>query len=132
MTIKIEKNVPLPSGRGGKVCRYPLGEMEIGDSFLVELEGRTIAALASRITASITAYCKAVPGKKFTTRRVNNGTAIRVWRMPPKATILDTVAPRTAAAPSVVHVLADEPMGDTQRKNRVEGSGARVVHGKRY
>jgi hypothetical protein len=70
--FKIEKGVPLiprPGGRTGS--KYPLDEMEVGDSFLVE--GGTV----KNLSCTIRAHAKKVGGK-FATRTVEGG--VRVWR----------------------------------------------------
>jgi len=37
MTFKIEKDIPPPpAGRGRKEGKYPLADMEVGDSFYIE------------------------------------------------------------------------------------------------
>jgi hypothetical protein len=39
----IEKNVPVTNGRvGPKLSRFPLGDMEVGDSFLIPFVKRVI------------------------------------------------------------------------------------------
>lgn len=72
MEIKIEKNVPCPKN----FTKYPFDEMDVGDSFFVEAQGKTInAALISwkRRKKNIGS------GKKFIRRTVNGGQ--RVWRI---------------------------------------------------
>ena len=71
--IKIDKNVPLPNGLG-KYCKWPFGEMKIGDSFEVDADqGYTIRTSASY-------YAKRHEGFRFSIRR--HGKAYRCWRVP--------------------------------------------------
>lgn len=65
---RIEKDVPLPP----KWVKYPLDQMEAGDSFLAAEEDR------ARISAAINRYSKR-SGKRFTCRKVDGG--LRVWRI---------------------------------------------------
>lgn len=74
--IKIEKNVPLPlgAGAGGSNKKYPIEEMQVGDSFFAP--GVTTANISG-------AFMKAKSqGKKFCTRTVTEGgiAGCRVWR----------------------------------------------------
>ena len=71
---KIEKGVELPPRQWSK---YPLNEMEVGDSVLITFslnDGvgiyQSVKATASRLR----------PHKKFTLRRVK-GQGVRIWRM---------------------------------------------------
>ena len=69
--IKIDKGLPVPSGSRGANSKYPFADLEIGDSFFVNVKQQL--------------FCSAVAGyakrhnKKFTTRSENGGT--RVWRI---------------------------------------------------
>lgn len=68
MKYTIEKNIPIP----GRALTLPLGEMELGDSFIdTETSVSTLRTVLSR--------CKKLhPDKDFTSVVVDNG--IRVWR----------------------------------------------------
>jgi len=67
--FKIEKNIPFP--RSGSM--YPIAEMEVGDSFLVEdIDKR------SSVVTTICRFRKEQPDRKFTTRKVEDG--YRCWR----------------------------------------------------
>lgn len=73
MTIKIDKNVPLPPHiREGRAPEYPWRTMEIGDSFFVAEPKTPNAATASRQT-----------GRTFTRRAVveDGVKGFRVWRI---------------------------------------------------
>lgn len=70
-SYKIEKNVPLPEARRGKAGTYPFGDMEVGDSVLIEDRSQ------SSISGALTHY-KYRWGKDFATRREGDG--VRVWR----------------------------------------------------
>jgi hypothetical protein len=62
--IKIEKNVPMPSR-----AKYPLGQMEIGDSFFVP------GGTQTKITGAFNPHHP----KKFSCRTQDGG--VRVWRV---------------------------------------------------
>ena len=69
MTFTIDKNIPFPRMRG----KYPLHNMEIGDSFLVN-DGRSMKSVSGAIfvaarRAGISIACRTVP------------EGIRVWRI---------------------------------------------------
>lgn len=71
--IEIDKNMPLPPTRGsagGK--KYPITELEIGDSFLVT------DATQRKVWGSVGSVAKRT-GAKFTVRNVEGG--VRVWRI---------------------------------------------------
>ena len=68
--IKIEKGVPIPTRSHG--YKYPLPEMEVGDSFVANYERERT------IRASIYAFGKKL-NRKFIVRR--EGNTIRVWRV---------------------------------------------------
>ena len=72
--FKIDKGVPMPKLRGGPGRNpiYPLGDMEVGDSFLVPGEKR------SSLRSAIQMYGKRY-GKRFSLRTVDGGQ--RVWRL---------------------------------------------------
>lgn len=67
--FKIDKNIPLPKSRNN----YPLGDMEIGDSFFIP--GATPARMGS-------AFANYKP-KKFSGRTVTEDgvKGCRVWRV---------------------------------------------------
>jgi hypothetical protein len=69
--IKIDKDVPMPNG--GKRAKYPLGEMEIGDSIFVpgvSNQGISGSFFVQR-------------PKRFSVRTVTEGgvNGVRVWRV---------------------------------------------------
>jgi len=70
-TIKIEKNIPIPAARAGRASKYPLADMEVGDSFSFP---------ASRLTsvASMVHQCSKKTNAKFTMR---GGEINRCWRV---------------------------------------------------
>lgn len=82
--FKVEKKVPVPEEGPSRMKRYPLGSMEVGDSFFVPED--EVNNLGS-VVQSAHKY-----GKRhkvfFTTRRVTESglVGVRVWRVePPKA-----------------------------------------------
>ena len=72
--LTIEKNVPLPANpiNPGSEKKYPLRELEVGDSFTAPFAQR--AALASAMHKAGKRY-----GRRFISRR--EGDAVRVWRV---------------------------------------------------
>lgn len=68
MEYKIEKNVPI-LGLSPERKKYPLLQMEVGDSFVLPIEDR------QKVYSNASYY-----GLKITTRRVSD-TQIRVWRV---------------------------------------------------
>jgi len=61
----IEKGVPIPG-------RFPFGQMEVGDSFVITTKRSTAAVAARRYGDK--------HKMKFVTRKMDNG-AIRIWRV---------------------------------------------------
>ena len=74
--MELERGVPFPS-QSLRVSKYkfPLGEMEVGDSFHVEVKSVTFLNSARSL---ISRYGKAF-SRKFATRVVDDG--FRVWRI---------------------------------------------------
>ena len=74
---KIEKNIPIPLTHKG--CRFPLTEMEIGDSFLISLSKKAV------IRNAITRLQYKSKEYRFVTRTVSGrgrlGKQLRVWRV---------------------------------------------------
>jgi hypothetical protein len=75
--IQIEKNIPMPNlGKNRRAVKYPFMQMEVGDSFFVELEHNH----KNHNTLSTAAYQAAKRlGVVFTKQKVENG--YRVWRV---------------------------------------------------
>ncbi len=75
--IKIEKGIPMPASRRDGHSKYPLKDMEVGDSFFVanSPDGRSPA---KTIRWTVGAFRKKNTGTKFSVRVVEGG--IRVWR----------------------------------------------------
>lgn len=69
--IKIEKGIPVPKDLR-TVKKYPVAELEVGDSFFVP--NMTSASLGGT-----TSYYARKHNRKFTIR--NEGTGCRVWRV---------------------------------------------------
>lgn len=68
----IEKNVPLPR-KCQRAIKYPLADMEVGDSFVVPLSER------QRVTNTAHMFAKR-NGGKFASRKIDAETA-RIWRV---------------------------------------------------
>lgn len=65
---QIDSAVPMPDGKE----KLPLGQLEIGESFVIPIERRNSVASVATIYGKKT-------GKKFTTRKQDEKT-VRVWR----------------------------------------------------
>jgi len=76
MTFEIEKNVPMPeaSPNKGRPRVYPFPEMEVGDSFVVEIEDSKLLRSAAG------AYSRKYGGT-FTVRIDRKTQEVRCWRM---------------------------------------------------
>jgi hypothetical protein len=68
--ISIEKNIPLPVAKKGRTAKYPWGQLEIGDSFLVNASTRSMSVQASAAGKRFE--------RSFSCRTVDGG--VRVWR----------------------------------------------------
>jgi hypothetical protein len=70
MAFKIDKDVPLPAGRFSDNLMGIMRLLQVGDSFVVPKERiNAIHPNAARM------------GMKFTTRRLDDGSGYRVWRI---------------------------------------------------
>ena len=73
----IEKNVPIPSPRGGDRA-YPFDLMQVGDSFKIEKKDQ------GRVSASAWAHAKRASERgekmRFIVRKVDADTC-RIWRV---------------------------------------------------
>jgi hypothetical protein len=70
---EIEKGIPIPTF--GNNAKYPLGAMEIGDSFACPDSEK------HRVRCAITQYLRTHGGLKFSTRLDKAAKTIRVWRV---------------------------------------------------
>lgn len=83
--FKVENDIPIPTTIAlGARSRYPLGSMEVGDSFLIpaDHDGFRVNAKGYRqhnVQASMSAIQKA-KGIIFKSRKQEDGS-IRVWRV---------------------------------------------------
>jgi hypothetical protein len=76
--IKIESNVPLPSGR----ISWQFNEMEIGESFFIECDPKDLKRLRANAWAAWRYHTESDPlnaSKRFISRVVEGG--FRVWRV---------------------------------------------------
>lgn len=72
MTIIIEDNIPLPRRTVGRKTKYPLDQLEVGQSFVVPAKSpRRMASYAYTRGKKI--------GRRFAVRNVGSG--VRVWRV---------------------------------------------------
>lgn len=72
----IEKDVPLPRQKRQR-ARYPLGEMEVGDSFFVPCSKAEADTVLKRVRAALW-YHKKNGDKNFIVHAVKGG--VRCWR----------------------------------------------------
>ena len=72
----IEKNVPLPPARA--CTKYPFGDMEVGDSFLVACTDDQRRAVLTRVGVAANSHRRR-HGRRYSSRTVSGG--IRVWRI---------------------------------------------------
>ena len=78
MEFKIEKNVNIPNSNGGRQCKYPFKEMEVGDSFSC---GEYLRDNMSKINNAGRNWSnKTNAGHKFQCRKLDDGT-FRIWRV---------------------------------------------------
>ena len=96
MEYKIEKGLPIPKiqGIGGLkfgVSKYPLSQLDVGDSFSIPLLGserkcRNNGGSQDRapmnLASAISNYYKThKDGKKFTIRTIKDEGVVRCWRI---------------------------------------------------
>ena len=80
--IKIEKNIPIPEGRGrGRVSKYPFTKMEVGDSFAIKAENpNATERLRQRLYSAFRQFILRGELKWiFVTKILDN--EVRVWRI---------------------------------------------------
>lgn len=74
--IQIDKNIPIPPRKrpGQKGSKYPIRDLDVGDSFIMAVKDTSIASAYLRVAA-----IRIGDGRKFTVRKTEDG--IRVWRI---------------------------------------------------
>lgn len=143
MSITSEKNVPIPARQcQGGLVKWPLREMEVGDSFSAPVPaGTNVARFHANLSTCIKSYqrSKHGRGKQFVTRRAEDHSHVRVWRIDDKADLLAVVAPVATTAMPRVHTLSDStPTKRVGRPPKAEREAAfafpesRIVKGSRY
>jgi hypothetical protein len=75
---EIEKGIEIPEGVTGRPKKYPLKDLEIGDSFLVPLAEHESPKI-KKVKASLHAISATHKPKKFAIRVVEGG--VRCWRI---------------------------------------------------
>lgn len=78
--IKIDKGIDIPKGKSGRKEKYPLNEMEIGDSFFVENAGIDNVLLQRKISAVVSNRSKRMDSG-FSVRREEDPLGVRVFRI---------------------------------------------------
>ena len=77
---KIDKGIPIPSFSSITAPKYPWAEMQVGDSFIVRLNGEDkIGNLQSRLSAGARNAGLKLK-RRFITRSVEDKKAVRCWR----------------------------------------------------
>lgn len=79
--FKIDKDVPMPRKQNGGTgnARFPLHQLEVGDSFCVPFEeGRESHKTRSVVSNAVAAFQLRNASKKFAVRKVDDG--YRLWR----------------------------------------------------
>ena len=69
MAIKIDKGVPIPTDTRGRPQKYPWREMEVGESFVGDINARSMTSRVGYTT-----------GYKFTSRKIGENE-FRIWRV---------------------------------------------------
>ena len=120
---KLDRNKPIPTiQRSHKSWRYPLDEMEEGDSFLVPWLDDKPDTVVRRMRGAIDSAKKRHPTWKFTVRLSHEEKGVRIWRLEEAAeedlkgptpteggiTELGEVAP----SPAPIAVVREEPAHD--------------------
>jgi hypothetical protein len=80
MNFQVEAGIPQVTNRGGrgrKPTAFPLADMDIGDSFLIQCDPNDKKAVDSWRRKLLVAK-KRIEGGEWTTAKVSDG--IRVWR----------------------------------------------------
>lgn len=86
MTYEIEKDIPIPPpwGRPGyDEVKYPIFEMEVGDSIFVPVpEGKKIETVRNTLNANFRRKAVSVTGRRFACRTAEKDgvKGLRVWR----------------------------------------------------
>jgi hypothetical protein len=85
---KIEKNVEITEKRSRTCTKFPYKEMEVGDSFEIDLEKegitRNLAHMQTHAIASFNVLRKSNPEMadwKIITRSYKTTNTVRVWRI---------------------------------------------------
>lgn len=79
VVLAVEKDIPIPEASHRK-RRYPLDQMEVGDSFLVPTDpAMTFRKLQAKASSSVAYAHGTLGGRRFVTRQVEGG--VRVWRI---------------------------------------------------
>jgi hypothetical protein len=77
MTYVVDKDVPIPAARGA-YSKYPFGDVEVGDSFIVPPGDIDPRVVANRVQVAAKGFGRR-NGMLFTTRSTSQG--VRVWRV---------------------------------------------------
>ena len=84
--IEIEDDIPVPprSDRRAVERKYPLSDLEVGQSFFLPLEeGDDLKRMANRLSQARQSYQKRNEGVRFTQRmwEKDDVVGIRIWRV---------------------------------------------------
>ena len=84
--IEIEDDIPVPPGSDRRAVerKYPLSDLEVGQSFFLPLEeGDDLKRMANRLSQARQGYQKRNEGVRFTQRmwEKDDVVGIRIWRV---------------------------------------------------
>ena len=81
--MKIDRNVPLPEriAKRVRIGPLPLDDMNVGDSFLIEMEGSDaeLSRILHSLRVRLNRYTQKNPKHKFSSSKDKKG--LRVWRV---------------------------------------------------
>lgn len=121
LTITIEKGIPIPLKRWGKVagiCPWPFIDMEVGDSFAVPVpDDLKPLQVAGMLRKAATAFRRVMPGLRVTIRTEVGDKTVRLWRDPDGT-------PKAAPAPAMV--AGSSSNGIRLPKDKRAGAAARA------
>lgn len=114
--IKIEKGIPIPAKRWGKVagvCPWPFLQMDVGDSFAVPVpDDLKPTQVAGTLRKAATNIRRLLPGLRVTIRTEVGDKTVRCWRdadAEPKQT------PQVASSSNGVRLPIDKRPGASAR-----------------
>lgn len=81
--ISVDKNVPIPAslpvGRRPMGCKYPIRELDVGDSFLIREKELNVDAAMQRVKSALRHWGGSFPDRKHVAGLEEAG--VRIWRV---------------------------------------------------